>query len=138
MGPQVGGRSPLRPSNSPFRARRSASIRCTRDRDGRVTTDITTGYDAAWDIVIQPDDKVVAGGEASGAGGSFAAARYLEDGALDPGFDGDGIVAVNFTARADFAFGLARQPADGNLVLVGGSGWGGSNPRFAVARLLDE
>jgi uncharacterized delta-60 repeat protein len=106
--------------------------------DGKVITDITGGYDAAWDIVIQPDDKVVAGGEASGSGGRFAAARYLADGSLDPGFDGDGRVTVDFTARADFAFGFARQPADGNLVLVGGSGWGSSNPTFAVARLLDE
>ena len=47
-------------------------------------------------------------------------------------------MTVNFTTRADFAFGLARQPVDGNLVLVGGSGWGGSNPKFAIARLLDE
>jgi uncharacterized delta-60 repeat protein len=105
--------------------------------DGKVTTDITGGYDAAWDLVIQPDDKVVAGGEASGSGGRFAAARYLTDGALDPAFDGDGRMTVDFTTRSDFAFGLARQPADGNFVLVGGSGWRGSNPKFAVARLLD-
>ncbi len=106
--------------------------------DGRVTTDITGGYDAAWDIVIQPDDKVVAGGEASGSGGRFAAARYFADGTLDPDFGGDGKVTVDFTTRADFSFGMTRQPVDGNLVLVGGSGWGGSNPKFAVARLLDE
>jgi uncharacterized delta-60 repeat protein len=106
--------------------------------DGKVTTDITAGYDAAWDLAIRPDDKVVAGGEASGFGGRFAAARYLADGTLDTSFGGDGKVAVNFTTRADFAFGLARQPTDGNLVLVGGSGWGGSNPKFAAARLLDQ
>jgi uncharacterized delta-60 repeat protein len=107
--------------------------------DGKVTTDITGAYDAAWDIVLQPDEKVVAGGEASGSGGRFAAARYLADGTLDLDFGGgDGKETVNFTRRADFAIGLAAQPADGNLVLVGGSGWGGSNPKFAVARLLDE
>jgi uncharacterized delta-60 repeat protein len=103
--------------------------------DGKVTTDITGAYDAAWDIVLQPDEKVVAAGEASGSGGRFAAARYLADGTIDPAF---GKVTLNFTSRADFALGLAAQPADGNLVLVGGSGWGGSNPKFAVARLLDE
>ena len=103
--------------------------------DGKVTTDITGTYDAAWDIVLQPDEKVVAAGEASGSGGRFAAVRYLADGTIDPAF---GKVTVNFTSRADFALGLAAQPADGNLVLVGGSGWGGSNPKFAVARLLDE
>jgi uncharacterized delta-60 repeat protein len=106
--------------------------------DGKVMTDITAGYDAAWDLVIQPDDKVVAGGEVSGSGGRFAATRYLVNGRLDPDFGGDGKVTANFTTRSDFAFGLARLPVDGNLVLVGGSGWGGSNPKFAVARLLDE
>jgi hypothetical protein len=45
-------------------------------------------------------------------------------------------VTVNFTRRADFAIGLVARPTDGNLILVGGSGWGGSNPKFAVARLL--
>jgi uncharacterized delta-60 repeat protein len=108
------------------------------DGDGKVRTDITGGYDAAWDIVVQPDDRVVAGGEASGSGGRFAAARYLADGTLDPDFGGDGTVTVDFTTRSDFAFGLARQPADGDLVLVGGAGWRTSNPKFAAVRLLDE
>ena len=106
--------------------------------DGKVTTNLTAGDDEAWDLVLQPDGKVVAGGDARGSGGRFAAARYLSDGSLDPMFGSGGIALINFTARDDFAFGLTRQPADGNLVLAGGSGWGGSNPKFAVARLLDD
>jgi uncharacterized delta-60 repeat protein len=106
--------------------------------DGKVTTDVTGGYDAAWDIVLQPDEKVVVAGEASGSGGRFAAARYIPDGTLDPDFGIGGKVTVNFTTRADFAIGLARQPGDGNLVLAGSAGWGGSNPKFAVARLVAE
>jgi uncharacterized delta-60 repeat protein len=106
--------------------------------DGKVTTDITPGLDEAWDIVLQPDGKVVAGGDAAGSGGRFAAVRYLTDGSLDPTFGTGGKATVNFTRRDDFAFGLTQQPVDGNLVLAGGSGWGGSNPKFAVARLLDD
>jgi uncharacterized delta-60 repeat protein len=106
--------------------------------DGKVTTELTAGDDEAWDIVLQPGGKVVAGGEARGRGGRFAAVRYLSDGSLDPAFSSDGKAFVNFTTRDDFAFGLTQQPADGNLVLAGGSGWGGSNPKFAVARLLDD
>ena len=45
------------------------------------------------------------------------------------------MAATNFTSRADFAFGLAIQ-ADGDLVLAGGAGWGGRNPKLAVARFL--
>jgi uncharacterized delta-60 repeat protein len=106
--------------------------------DGKVTTSLTAGDDEAWDIVLQPDGKVVAAGDARGRGGRFAAVRYSSDGSLDATFSSGGVAFVNFTARDDFAFGLTAQPADGNLVLAGGSGWGGSNPKFAVARLLDE
>jgi uncharacterized delta-60 repeat protein len=106
--------------------------------DGKVTTNLTAGDDEAWDIVLQPDGKVVAGGDARGSGGRFAAARYLSNGSLDPMFGSGGIALINFTARDDFAFSLTRQPADGNLVLAGGSGWGGANPKVAVARLLDD
>jgi uncharacterized delta-60 repeat protein len=106
--------------------------------DGKVTTELTPGDDEAWDIVLQPDGKIVAGGDARGGGGRFAATRYLSNGSLDPAFGTGGVAFVNFTTRNDFAIALTRQPADGNLVLAGGSGWGGSNPKFAVARLLDE
>jgi hypothetical protein len=103
-----------------------------------VTTDLTAGDDEAWDIALQPDGKVVAGGDARGRGGRFAAARYRSNGSLDPVFGTGGLAFVNFTTRDDFAIALTRQAADGNLVLAGGSGWGGPNPRFAVARLLDD
>jgi uncharacterized delta-60 repeat protein len=106
--------------------------------DGKVTTNLTAGDDEAWDILLQPDGKVVAGGDARGRGGRFAAARYLSNGSLDPMFGSGGIALINFTARDDFAFGLTQQPTDGNLVLAGGSGWGGSDPKFAIARLLDD
>jgi uncharacterized delta-60 repeat protein len=106
--------------------------------DGKVTTSLTAGDDEAWDIVLQPDGKVVAAGDARGRGGRFAAVRYGSDGSLDPTFGSGGVAFVNFTARDDFALGVTAQPADGNLVLAGGSGWGGPNPKFAVARLLDE
>jgi uncharacterized delta-60 repeat protein len=106
--------------------------------DGKVTTNLTPGDDQAWDIVLQPDGKVVVGGDARRKGGRFAAARYRSNGSLDPTFGSGGVAFVNFTERDDFAFALARQSTDGNLVLAGGAGWGGPNPRFAVARLLDE
>jgi uncharacterized delta-60 repeat protein len=101
--------------------------------DGKVTTDFTAGYDEAWDVELQPDGKIVAGGDTAGLGGRFAVARYDTNGALDGTFSGDGRTVTNFTPHDDFAYGLALQ-ADGNVVLAGGSGWGGSNPRIALAR----
>jgi uncharacterized delta-60 repeat protein len=103
--------------------------------DGKLTTDFTSKYDAAYDVVLQADGKIVAAGEAPGSGGRFALARYDTDGALDTTFSGDGKITTNFTPRGDFAYGVAIQ-GDGKIVLAGGSGWGGSNPRLAVARYV--
>jgi uncharacterized delta-60 repeat protein len=103
--------------------------------DGRVTTDFTSKFDAAWDIALEPGNTIVLAGQAAGGGGRFAIARYDTSGALDSTFSSDGKATTNFTSKSDFALGLARQ-VDGNLVLAGGSGWGGSNPRVALARYL--
>ena len=103
--------------------------------DGKVRTDLSPGFDSARDAALQPDGKIVVGGTSAGSGGRFAIARYDTSGALDSTFSGDGKATTNFTRHDDFAFGLALQ-ADGNFVLVGGSGWGGSNPKVALARYL--
>ena len=103
--------------------------------DGKVRTDFSPGFDSARDAALQPDGKIVVGGTSAGSGGRFAIARYDTSGALDSTFSGDGKATTNFTRHDDFAFGLALQ-ADGNFVLVGGSGWGGSNPKVALARYL--
>ena len=103
--------------------------------DGKVRTDFNGSAAYAYDVVLQPDGKIVAGGVAAGQGGRFAIARYGTGGALDATFSGDGRAMTNFTSHNDFAYGLTQQ-ADGNLVLAGGSDWGRSNPKVAVARYL--
>ena len=103
--------------------------------DGKVKTDFTAGYDQAEAVAVQPDGRLVVGGATAGLGGRFVVARYDVGGALDSTFNGGGLAATNFTRHDDFAFGLALQ-ADGNIVLAGGSGWGGSNPEVALARYL--
>jgi uncharacterized delta-60 repeat protein len=105
--------------------------------DGKVTTNFTSHYDAAFDVAVQSgDNKIVVGGEAAGSGGRFALARYGLNGGLDNTFGGDGKVTTNFTPQFDFAFGLVLQPSDGRILLAGGSGWGTSNPKVALARYL--
>jgi uncharacterized delta-60 repeat protein len=103
--------------------------------DGKVAIDITPGYDSGRDVALQPDGKIVEGGYGSGHGGRLAVARFNADGSPDVAFGSDGKAMTNFTSKSDFALGLARQ-TDGNLVLAGGSGWGGSNPKVALARFL--
>jgi serralysin len=103
--------------------------------DGKVRTAINGNAAYAYDVVLQPDGKIVAAGVAAGRGGRFAVGRFDSDGGLDVTFGVDGTATTNFTRHNDFAYGLALQ-ADGNLVLAGGSGWGGSNPKIALARYL--
>ena len=98
------------------------------DGDGKVLTDFGD-FDRAEDVAIQPDGKIVTAGVPGS--GSFALARYSEDGSLDTTFDGDGKVTTDFGGD-DRGRALALQ-TDGKIVAVGFS-LVDANPRFAVAR----
>lgn len=100
--------------------------------DGIQLTDFG-GEDAAGDVALQGDGKIVAVGH-DGAS-RFAVARYSTNGSLDPTFSGDGKRTLGFGGDSD-ATGVAIQP-DGKIVVAGyarpaqlGGTW-----RFAIARL---
>jgi uncharacterized delta-60 repeat protein len=94
---------------------------------GKVTTQFgaSGATEAFYDLVIQADGKIVAAGR---AGSSFALARYNADGTPDAAFSSDGKVMTDFTARPDYARGVAIQ-ATGKIVAVGRAA-----DRFALAR----
>lgn len=82
---------------------------------GVVRTDVG-GWDAATDLAVQPDGKVVAAGTVDWNGTrNVFVARYLANGALDPGFGSGGIVVPNRYHQV--APRLALQP-DGKIVLA--------------------
>ncbi|MFD4869391.1 calcium-binding protein [Streptomyces sp. NPDC058412] len=86
--------------------------------DGIVTTDLGAS-EAAADMVVQPDGKIVAvGGDASDFIGNFAAVRYNADGSLDTTFGNGGRVSTDIAGGSDTANGVALQ-ADGKIVVVG-------------------
>lgn len=76
-------------------------------------------------VVTQPDGKIVVGGYTADAGhDDFLLLRYNPDGSLDPGFDGDGIVTLNFFNRQTGENGNERinalvRHSDGKLVAAG-------------------
>jgi uncharacterized delta-60 repeat protein len=98
----------------------------TFDGDGRVITPFTSTSDAAEDVALQADGKLVAGGFAGWRPPSatpapdFALARYNADGRLDATFDRDGkaTTALDQTWRS-FGRDVALQP-DGKILLAGG------------------
>ncbi|HLB62839.1 MAG TPA: delta-60 repeat domain-containing protein [Actinomycetota bacterium] len=85
--------------------------------DGKKTTDIGAGSDAADDVAIQPNGRIVAVGRSAG---DYALARYRSGGALDGSFGGDGKVTAEF-GEYEGAEAVAIQ-ADGKMVVVGSAG----------------
>jgi uncharacterized delta-60 repeat protein len=86
---------------------------------GKVTTDFGN-FDIITAIAIQPDGKIVAGGDTTNkdTNTDFALARYNKDGSLDPSFGSGGKVVTDFVRQPDFVAGLALQP-DGKIVVAG-------------------
>jgi uncharacterized delta-60 repeat protein len=92
------------------------------DGDGKLTTAVGAGADAAYGVKVQADGKIVAAGSSSnGANMDVAVVRYASDGSLDAGFDGDGKVTTPIGSSDDEAYALALQ-ADGKIVAAGYSG----------------
>ena len=104
---------------------------------GRLKTDFAGGLDGAYALVLQPDSKLVAAGEATiGGTRGFALARYDLLGALDETFGSAGLKWVDPSPHSlAIAFSLALQ-LDGKLVAAGVGI--GANQDFAVARLFGD
>ena len=97
---------------------------------GRVTQAFP-GLDAVInDIAIQPDGGLVAVGWMRGGSISFAVARFGASGALDPTFDGDGVVTTS-VGFGSVANAVAVQP-DGKIVAAGSTA--GFPGGFALVR----
>jgi uncharacterized delta-60 repeat protein len=127
--------------------------------DGKVLTNLVSGVkDAAYDVAIQSNGKIVAVGMV-GTGETdlateeqdsrdlwvglvkdtsnprdFAVVRYNTNGALDRTFSSDGKVATDFNNSDDFAWAVALQ-SDGKIVVAGRS-FVGLDWDFATARYL--
>lgn len=128
---------------------------------GKVTTDLFGFFgDLAFDVVIQADGKIVAVGQTVSSitpdpdpdcrdcrdveNVDFGLVRYNPDGSLDSSFGTGGIVATDFGAFGESAFGVAIQ-ADGKIVVVGVRGFTTTGPfppttseDFALARYLGD
>jgi uncharacterized delta-60 repeat protein len=88
--------------------------------DGVVTTPLGE-FAAALDVVLQPDGKVVAVGQALGAKNEdFAIVRYLSNGELDPSFGEGGIVILPVGELGDTARAVAIGPG-GRIAVTGTS-----------------
>jgi uncharacterized delta-60 repeat protein len=106
------------------------------DGDGMVATPGLTG---GFDVVVQPDRKIITTGKAvlpdSSLEPGFAVARYDVDGSPDPTFGDSGTVLTEFGAKNAWPTGLGLQ-ADGKIVAVGYAGRPSVFSSVAIARYL--
>jgi uncharacterized delta-60 repeat protein len=100
------------------------SLDSTFGTDGRVRTDLGTTIDAASDVVVQPDGKLVAAGLSAF---NFAVVRYNSDGSVDTSFGVGGVATADF-GGSDQPNAVVLQP-DGKIVVAGFTG-----DQFALAR----
>jgi uncharacterized delta-60 repeat protein len=82
---------------------------------GKVITDFGSTTEAATDIAVQADGRIVVAGSTAV---DFAVARYNPNGSLDTTFDSDGKVLTDFAGNPDGANALVIQ-TDGKLVVAG-------------------
>jgi uncharacterized delta-60 repeat protein len=83
--------------------------------------DLGTHSERLSSLVLQPDGKIVAGGQtAVGNHADIAVFRYERDGFFDQGFGTGGVASFDFEGREDRARAVALQP-DGKIVAVGQS-----------------
>jgi uncharacterized delta-60 repeat protein len=103
--------------------------------DGKLRTSFSA-VDEAFDVKLQADGKIVAGGSAGGpAGVDFALARYTPKGKPDLTFSKDGKLRTDFSGGNDEAHGLVVQ-ANGRILLSGSAAPQGhpGDANFGLAR----
>lgn len=104
------------------------------DGNGKVLTSIGSEAEA-FAVALQSSGKIILAGYCTNGGQKdFCLARYSGSGALDPSFDGNGVLATDFNGGNDTARAIVIQ-ADGEIVVSGGCVVDASLPsRFCAAR----
>jgi uncharacterized delta-60 repeat protein len=100
---------------------------------GTVLSDFGAQLDAAFDVTLQPDGKIIAVGISAS---NVAVARYTPAGALDPTFGDDGFVTTDFGSSEQAS--AAAVDALGRIVVAGFSGDDLALARYTPDGILDQ
>jgi uncharacterized delta-60 repeat protein len=117
------------------RYNRDGSLDTSFGFGGIVITSFGANAQAARDVALQPNGKIVAAGTAGedlGGAREFALARYNRDGSPDLTFGGDGRVTASFGVSINDANAVALQP--GGKIVAAGYAPGAVGGDFALAR----
>lgn len=101
---------------------------------GKVTTPVQAGADVAQAVLIQPDGKILVGGQSVSTTTTYdwAIVRYDTNGVLDNTFGTGGKVITPISSTQDYMYAMLLQPS-GKIVGVG-YGNDGTRNSFALAR----
>jgi uncharacterized delta-60 repeat protein len=101
---------------------------------GKLTTSVLGIYDYAYDLIVQPDGKIVTVGYGyNGSNSDIALVRYNSNGSLDASFGSGGKTVVSVLSSHDEAYAVALQ-ADGKIVATG-SAYNGTSWIFTAVRV---
>jgi uncharacterized delta-60 repeat protein len=139
----VGGGYSLRPGGTDYdftlvRYMPDGTLDAGLSSDGVERTNFNAsspGFDVARSVAIDVQGRIVLTGDASMADIDVAAARYLDNGALDTGFSGDGRATIDFGAGSDRGYYGSAIDTAGNVVLAGYVDGGAASWDFGLVRL---
>ena len=87
--------------------------------DGLVRTNVGSGSEVGYDLVVDDDGTMAVTGTAGPASNrQVPVVRYLADGSLDTAFSTDGMLTVNYTPSYDDGTGVAVLD-DGRVLIAG-------------------
>jgi uncharacterized delta-60 repeat protein len=95
---------------------------------GITVTHVSGASDDVYDVVVQPDGKIVVVGTAGYA--DLAIVRYNADGSLDTTFSGDGIDTIDVYGSGDVGEAVALLP--GGKIVVAGYTYSGTEDILVV------
>jgi uncharacterized delta-60 repeat protein len=105
---------------------------------GKVTTAIGSVYDTINNLALQPDGKIVAGGQSKREDSPYntnfwrgALVRYNPDGSLDTSFGSGGKVTQSVANKTDYIGGVAIQ-SDGKILAAGSTDYEYGQPIYGT------
>jgi len=120
-----------------FTLAQAGSLDLSFDTNGIVTTSIGTGFNSAYSLAIQADDKILAAGMSyNNSHFNFTLIRYNANGSLDTTFNTDGIVITPIGPYDAYSYSVALQ-SDGKILLAGTS-YDSAKNYFALVRYLSN
>lgn len=104
--------------------------------NGVAVTDLGFGDDEAFDLIVQPDGKIVVTGFSyNGAVKNLSVGRYLPDGKLDTDFNNGGMTTFSFGSGDTIGRALALDE-DGSIIVAGSTE--NADQDMAVLRLTKD